>query len=183
MIAMDLIGHGQSGKPDIDYRLADHAAYFEAFMDELALEDVTLVLQDWGGGVGIDYAMSHEDNVRGIAFFNAITTPEEWHDLRRPIYNLYAELRDSESGPELIQEENIFIETLLPAFSGRPLSEAELDAYRVGFETPADRAPILSWVREIPIDGDPADVQARLADNYSALQASDVPLLLSLIHI
>ena len=67
-IAVDLIGMGRSDKPDIDYRFFDHLKYLEAFIEALGLENVTLVLHDWGGGLGTSYARRHPDNVRGMPF-------------------------------------------------------------------------------------------------------------------
>jgi pimeloyl-ACP methyl ester carboxylesterase len=53
-VAVDLIGMGRSGKPAIGYRFADHAAYLEAFADQLGLRDVTVVGHDWGAVLGLD---------------------------------------------------------------------------------------------------------------------------------
>ena len=51
-IALDLIGMGRSDKPDIEYRFFDHARYVEGFIEALGLTDLTLVMHDWGSGLG-----------------------------------------------------------------------------------------------------------------------------------
>lgn len=72
VIAVDLIGMGKSGKPDIPYRFEDHVRYFDAFVAALELQDYVLVLHDWGGGIGLDHAMRNQTNIRGVAFFEAV---------------------------------------------------------------------------------------------------------------
>ena len=51
-LAPDLIGMGDSGKPDIAYRFADHARYLDAWFDALGLAEVVIVGHDWGGALG-----------------------------------------------------------------------------------------------------------------------------------
>ena len=52
-IAPDLIGMGKSDKPDLEYRFLDHAKYLEGFIDKLGLENITLVIHDWGSALGL----------------------------------------------------------------------------------------------------------------------------------
>ncbi|MEM6928345.1 MAG: haloalkane dehalogenase [Myxococcota bacterium] len=177
ILAPDLIGMGDSGKPEIPYRFADHVRYFDAFVEALQLEDVTLVLHDWGGGIGFDHAMRHQDNIRGIVFFEAVVRPSTWATTPQPARALFKRLR-SDGADELLIDDNYFVEKLLPAFSGRTLSEAEMTAYRAPFTDVASRRPARVWPQEIPIDGEPADNQARMSKTYEALRASDMPLLL-----
>lgn len=178
IIAVDLIGMGKSEKPDIAYRFEDHAAYLEGFIEELGLEDMILVLHDWGGGLGLDYAARHPENIRGIAFMEAVMKPMSLSEADFGARYIFSRLRDPEDNHELLIEGNFFVETLLPMMTGRRLSEEEMDAYRAPFMTPRDRLPVAQWPLEIPLDGEPARNVRRIGANYDWLKAADVPILL-----
>ena len=77
-LAPDLIGMGQSGKPDIAYSFADHARYLDEWFDALELETVVLVGHDWGGALAFDWAARHPQRVGGIVFLESIVKPMEW---------------------------------------------------------------------------------------------------------
>ncbi len=177
VIAVDLIGMGASGKPDIDYRFADHVRYFDAFIEAMELEDIVFVLHDWGGGVGFDHAMRNQQNVRGVAFFEAVVTPFSWEAMSPPERYLFRQLR-GESGERLMMQDNYFVERLIPAMSGRKLTDEEMAAYRAPYLEVADRKPTRVWPQEVPLDNDPSDNHARIAATYEKLKASDVPLLM-----
>ena len=177
VIAVDLIGMGKSDRPDLDYRFADHAAYLEGFVEALALEDVTLVLHDWGGGLGLDYFARHPDNVARIALMEAVVKPFRWADANAVEQYLFGRLREPADGQALLGEQNLFVESLLPMMAGRAMSEAEMARYREPYPTVASRKPVVQWPREIPFDGLPADNAERIGANYAALRASDVPVL------
>ena len=70
-IAPDLLGFGLSDKPhDWSYLPAEHAAHLDAFLESLDLHDVTLVIGDWGGPIGISYALGHPDRIHSIVVSN-----------------------------------------------------------------------------------------------------------------
>ncbi len=79
-IALDLIGMGKSDKPDIEYRFFDHSKYVEGFIEALGLRNITFVIHDWGSALGFHYASRHEENVKGLAFMEAIVRPLTWDD-------------------------------------------------------------------------------------------------------
>ncbi len=178
VIAPDLIGMGQSGKPDIAYSLADHIRYVDAFISRLDLHDITLVLHGPGGAIGLDYLARQPENVRGVAFAEALVRPLSYDDFDPFSRYLFQQMRDPQNGPDLILAQNYFVERLIPMLAGRWFSKTEMQAYRRPFLSPIDRRPILAWVRELPIDGHPSHSHDRIARNYRALQRSDVPLLL-----
>lgn len=162
-IAPDLIGMGDSDKLDADepdrYRFRCHRRYLDAALEALDIGDrVTLVLHDWGSALGFDWACRHPDRVAGIAYMEALVRPitwDEWPAASRPLF----EALRSDAGEGLIRDKNVFIERILPASVIRTLTEAEMDAYRAPFSEPGDhRQPTLAWPRELPIDGEPADV-------------------------
>jgi haloalkane dehalogenase len=74
-LAPDLIGMGESGKPDIAYRFADHARYLNAWFDAVAPSEVVIVGHDWGGALGMDWAARHPSRVRGIAVIETFLCP------------------------------------------------------------------------------------------------------------
>jgi haloalkane dehalogenase len=182
LIACDLIGMGGSGKlspsgPD-RYHYAEQRDYLFALWDELDLGDrVVLVLHDWGSALGFDWANQHRDRVQGIAYMEAITTPLQWSDVPPEKQHTFRGLR-SPAGEELILEQNAFVEAVLPGSVLRGLSDAEMNHYRRPFRNAGEgRRPTLSWPRDLPIGGEPADVVAVVEAYNSWLAESDVPKL------
>jgi haloalkane dehalogenase len=177
-LAPDLVGMGQSAaSPGGTYRFQDHARYLDAWFDALGLrENVTLVLHDWGSALGFYWASRHPERVRAIAYMEAILFPREWHDLPQARAQFFRDLR-SDKGEQMILDENFFIERLLPRLVMRPLTEPEMNAYRRPFPTRASRLPMLVWPRELPIDGEPADVVAIVKGYGQWLLESPVPKL------
>ena len=178
-IAPDLIGMGGSdklpGTGDARYRFVEHRRYLDALLDQLGVADhVTLVVHDWGSGLGFDWANRHRDAVTGIAYMEAIVQPVTWEDWPEDARGIFEAMR-SDAGEQLVLEKNVFVERILPASILRDLSEAEHDVYRTPFAAPGeDRRPTLTWPREIPIDGEPADVHAIVADYADWLSQSPV---------
>lgn len=177
VIALDLIGMGKSDRPDLDYRFPDHARYFSGFMEEMELEDVALVLHDWGGGVGLDYAAQNSSNVRAIAVMEAVVKPMRWEMADLPTRYLFGRLRDPEDGYKIAAVNNYFVERILPMMSGRDFTDEEMSVYRSPYPTIESRKLIAQWPREIPFDDGPEDNVKRISANYEWLKNSDVPVL------
>jgi haloalkane dehalogenase len=177
-IAPDLIGMGKSEKPDIGYRFVDHAEYVEGFIETLGLRKITLVIHDWGSGLGFHYAMRNEKNIKGLAFMEAILRTATWDDFPRDFKMGFKLFRTPVIGWFLIVGMNIFVEKILPKAIVRNLTEVEMDHYREPFKRLRDRKPVWRWPNEIPIDGKPGDV-SRIVQNYAEkLQGSELPKLL-----
>ena len=134
VIAVDLIGMGKSDKPSIGYTFSDHTNYLEGFINQLRLKHFTLVLHDWGGALGIDYAMNNQENIRGIVLIEALMKPMSWDSANIVERYLFRKFRDPEDGHELIAVENYFVRKMLPMMAGRELSEAEMNAYRTKYQ-------------------------------------------------
>ncbi len=177
-IAVDLIGMGRSEKPDIGYRFFDHARYLEAFIEALDLRDVTLVLHDWGSALGFHYARRHENNVRAIAFTEAILAPARWRDFRGGFKAAFKVFRAPFVGGLVISGMNVFVKRVLPQTVVRTLTPGEMAHYLEPYPTFASRKAVRQWPREIPIDGHPADVHAAVAAYNSWLQRTELPKLL-----
>ncbi len=181
-IAPDLIGMGDSEKladsgPD-SYTFVEHREYLHALLAELGVnENVTLVIHDWGSALGFDWANHNRDAVKGIAYMEAIVQPVSWSDWPKAATEVFQGFR-SPKGEEMVLEQNLFIEGVLPTSIIRKLSDEEMNAYRKPFANPGeDRRPTLTWPRQIPIDGEPANV-VELVDSYGKwLSTADVPKL------
>lgn len=178
-IAPDLIGMGRSDKPDLDYRFIDHSRYVEGFIEALGLQRITLVLHDWGSALGFHYARTHDDNIRAMAFLEAILMPiESWSRMPEKFQRIFKQFRTPEVGWELIVEQNFFVERILPASIVRQLSAEEMDYYREPYRETASRKPLWRWPNEIPIEGQPRDV-VEIVSLYSQwLQQTAIPKLL-----
>ena len=177
-VAMDLIGMGKSDKPDIEYRFVDHAQYVDGFIDALGLEQLTFVVHDWGSALGFHYARRNSANVKGIAFMEAIVRPLSWKDWPDSGRSLFQQFRTPEVGWDLIVNKNIFVEKVLPASIQRVLTRTEMERYREPFLDPNSRRPVWRWPNEIPIDREPADVHAAVAEYSKWFEHSDIPKLL-----
>lgn len=180
-IAVDLIGMGGSGKPDISYSFADHSRYLEAFIAALGLERVTLVGHDWGAALAWDFAERNPAKVAGLAFMEGVLPPA----FPLPDTSAIGEagaaleaLRTSGVGEEMVLAENMFVEQMLPGFVNRPLGEAAMQAYRAPFPAPEDRRPTLKWPRELPIAGEPAQNVALMQRIAAFMAEPDMPVLL-----
>ncbi len=177
-IAPDLIGMGKSDKPDLDYRFFDHANYVEGFIKKLDLSNLTLVIHDWGSGLGFHYAMRHEDNIKGIAFMEAMVKPMKWEDLPSANRMGFRLFRTPGIGWLMISVMNMFVNQLVPQAIVRELSEEEMAYYRAPFKTVKSRKPVRQWPVEVPIDGKPSDVHETISNYSQKLQESELPKLL-----
>lgn len=179
-IAPDLIGYGQSGKPDIAYRFADQVRYLDTFIAALGLDRLVILAQDWGTALAFHHASRRPQSMLGLAFMEFIRPFADWDSFhQRPqARELFKAFRTPGQGEKLILEDNIFIERILPGSVLRQLAPEEMEAYRQAFPTSASRRPILSLPRELPIAGEPADVFAISTADHAALRASTYPKLL-----
>jgi haloalkane dehalogenase len=179
LLAPDLIGMGDSGKPAIDYKLADHVRYLDAWFDALNLDRVILVGHDWGGVLAFDWAARHPGRVAGLAFLETIVRPLAWAEFPEPAQPFFRSLRTPGAGEAMALEQNVFIEQALPATVLTGLAAADLAAYRKPYPTPQSRRPLLAWARSLPLAGEPQDVVARVEAYDQWLAASPgVPKLL-----
>jgi haloalkane dehalogenase len=178
-LAPDLVGMGASGKaPDGSYRFVDHARYLDAWFEALDLKrDVAMVVHDWGSALGFHWANRHREAVKGIAYMEAIVAPLTWADWPGKAREIFQAMR-STAGEEIVLRKNLFVESILPASVIRKLGDAEMVAYRRPFLEPGEsRRPMLTWPRQIPIDGEPADVTAIVNEYAAWLAASSIPKL------
>lgn len=177
-VAPDLIGMGKSDKPDIPYRFSDHSRYVNGFIEALGLKNLTLVVHDWGSGLGFHYAANHAHNVKAVAFMEAIVRPSRWDDFPPDFKTGFKMFRAPGIGWLMISVANLFVKKLLPEAIHRSLTPEEMQIYAEPYPTVSSRLPVRRWPCEIPIDGTPKDVHDEVAQYSEWLQTTEIPKLL-----
>jgi len=184
LVAPDLIGMGDSDKLDNSgperYTFIEHSKYLYGLFEKLDLNNVTLVIHDWGSALGFNWAALNPEKVKSIVYMEAITGPiESWNDWPKQARNIFQSFR-SDSGEELILEKNFFVEGVFASDVGvyRKLEKEELDTYIKPFKEKGEsRRPTLTWPRQIPIEGEPEEV-IEIANNYAKfMNETQIPKL------
>jgi haloalkane dehalogenase len=156
------------------YRFITHREFIDGFIDAVIgpTDSITLVVHDWGSALGFDWANRHRERVRRIAYMEAIVRPitgwDEWSAAATPVFQGFR----SDKGEAMILDRNLFVERVLPGSVLRKLTEAEMTEYRRPFLAREDRWPTLTWPRQIPIAGEPAEVVA-IVEAYSQWMAQN----------
>lgn len=172
-LAPDYVGMGNSGAaPNSSYRFVDHQRYLDAWFEALGLtKNVILVVHDWGSALGFSWAQRFPERVRAVVYMEGIVRPfrswEEWPEVTRAFF----QAQRTSAGEDLILEKNLFIEYLLPL---RGISAEAMEIYRRHYRNPGPtRQPMLTWTRELPIEGQPEDV-VRIVESYAQWLASSL---------
>ena len=181
-IAVDLIGMGQSDKPDISYTFEDQYRYFSAFVDALDVKQVTLVGHDWGATLAWEYARRHPGRVRKLAFMEGVLPPAfpvpSFESMGEEMGNMFRTFKDPVKGLKLVVQDNMFIEKVLPGFVNRTLGEEAMRNYRAPFVKEKDRKPVLAWPRQVPIAGEPESTLNVLNAIGKFMGETNMPVLL-----
>jgi haloalkane dehalogenase len=177
-IAPDLIGFGQSGKPAIEYRFADHVRYLDAFLSAAGISSAFVIAQDWGSALAFHLAARRPEFIRGLAFMEFIRPMPTWEDFHAAGRETFQKFRTPGIGEQMIREENVFVEQVLPGGTIRKLTNEEMAVYRAPFSTPESRVPTWRFPNELPIAGEPADVYSMIEHAHLALSRSSYPKLL-----
>ena len=182
VIAPDLIGQGASEKLPVSqgadrYSFEVAFDYLDGLLREIgADQNITLVIHDWGSGLGFHWARLNPEAVKGIAYMEAIVMPMTWEDWPESARGIFQGFR-SVKGEDLVLQRNMFVEAVLPSSIQRDLTEEEMNAYRAPFDTPEHRQPTLNWPRQIPISGEPVHM-VELVDAYATFMTNtDIPKL------
>src|SRR5262245_6418534 len=177
-VAPDLIGFGQSGKPEIEYRFFDHVRYLDAFLDKVGISSAYVVAHDWGTALAFHLAARRPEFVRALAFMEFIRPMPTWDDFHPAAVETFKKSRTPGVGERMILHENAFVEAVLPGAIARKLTEDEMAAYRAPFPTPDSRRPTWRFPNDLPIAGEPADVYSVMEEAHRALAQSSYPKLL-----
>lgn len=181
-IAPDLIGMGKSDKPNIKYTFEDHYEYLEKFIEKLGLKNITLVIHDWGSGLGFHYANTHRDNIKGIVFMEAIYKTLTWSDMPKGMGKIFRVLRAPFFGWLIISVANMFVKKMIPDMIERKLTPEEFEYYKSAYPTIASRKPVRVWPQEIPIDGKPKRTHDKIQAYGSWLTKTNIPKLCFYAH-
>lgn len=177
-IAPDLIGFGQSGKPHIEYRFADHVRYLDAYLAKAEISSAFVIAHDWGSALAFHLAARRPEFIRGLAFMEFIWPMPTWEDFHPDGRETFQKFRTPGIGEEMILQHNVFIEQVLPGAIIRKLTDEEMAIYRAPFSTPESRVPTWRFPNELPIAGQPADVYSAIEHAHVALLRSSYPKLL-----
>ena len=181
-IAPDLIGMGKSDKPDIAYTFEDHYDYLVKFIEKLRLKNITLVIHDWGSGLGFHYAKNHPNNIKGIAFMEALIKPMTWEDFPAKYKIIFRMIRAPFIGWLMLSVANMFLKKVLPDSMIRKLSKEEFDNYLKPYPTIASRKAVRGWPQQLPISGKPKHVYEIMVAYNKLLKGSDIPKLCLYAH-
>jgi haloalkane dehalogenase len=176
-IAPDLIGMGKSGKPNIDYGFQDSYDYLEAFIEKLELKNITLVLHDWGSGLGFHYANLNREKIKGIAFMEAMTKTFEFNHLTLDLQIAMKMMRAPVIGWLMVNVANVFIKKMIPDLVVRTLTKQEKEAYASPYPTIASRKPLRAWPKSVPFDGNPQVTFDAITSYLKWLTQTDIPKL------
>ena len=178
-IVPDHMGMGKSSIPADRslYRLKQHIANLEALLMHLNLVDITLILHDWGGPVGLGFATRHPERIKRLVLMNT------WAFAPWPggPFPRLLEIIRSERGEAFVLRKNGYLE---PALIGttchsEKLTNTVLEAYRAPFPTPESRLAMLCWSRDIPVqETDPSYAEMkRIEDGLSQFNTKPVLLV------
>lgn len=176
-IAVDLIGMGKSDKPDIDYGFKDSYEYLEAFIEKMELKNITLVIHDWGSALGYNYAYRHQNNIKGIAFMEAMFKTFEYSQFPSDIRMAMKMMRSPITGWLMVKVANIFIKKLIPDMIVRKLSKHEKAVYAEPYPTISSRTPLLAWPQDVPIAGKPTFSYDTVTEYVKWLKVTEIPKL------
>ncbi len=176
-IAPDLIGMGKSDQPDITYGFHTTYDYLDGFIKKLGLKNVTLVLHDWGSGLGFHYANLNRDNIKAIAFMEAMYNAPTLFDMPASIKMALKMIRNPIFGPFMVQTVNMFIKKMLPDMILRDLTDEEKKYYAAPYPTRKSRKPLLAWPRDVPFGGKPKDIAQAVASWNEWLYVTEIPKL------
>lgn len=177
-IAPDLIGMGKSDKPDISYGFKDSYEYLEAFIEKMELKNITLILHDWGSGLGFHYANLHRENIKAIAFMEAMYDAPTLYDMPFAVKMGLKTLMNPVFGKFMGLNMNMFIKKMLPDMIIRKLSREELAHYAAPYPTRKSRIPLLRWPHDVPFaDGKPTDATDAVKSWAPWLASVEIPKL------
>jgi len=148
-IAPDLIGFGQSDKTNIPYSITDHIQSITSFIEKLNLKNIIMVLHGWGSIIGFDYAMRHQERIKGLVFYESYIRPVSDEDFSLPFEEQIYTLHEEETSKHPLQGTE-FIERILSEGMVRSLSEEEWQNYRKPFLKAHAEKPILQYLKELP---------------------------------
>lgn len=155
VIVPDHMGCGLSDKPqNYPYRLETHIENLENLVTSLKLDNITLIVHDWGGAIGMGFAMRHSDLIKRIVIMNSAAFSFNWIPLRIALCRI--PLLDD----ILIRKANAFVRTAQFMTTVKPMPDKIKLGYRLPYDSYAKRIAILRFVQDIPMA--PKDISFEL---------------------
>jgi haloalkane dehalogenase len=177
-VVPDHMGMGKYDTPlkPYPYQLHHHIDNLEALLLRLNLHDVTLVLHDWGGPVGLGVAIRQPQRIKRLALMNTWAFAP-WPGAPFP---RLVELIRSARGEKFVLEKNGYVEPALLGTTAHPehLTETVMAAYRAPFPTPESRRALLCWSRDIPVSPEDPSYAEMQRIERSLPQLAAIPILL-----
>lgn len=177
-VAPDLIGFGRSDKPNIEYSVFEHIQYIEKLIDTLKLKNITLIMHGWGSVIGLHYAMNHEDNCKGLVFYEGFLRTSNGHDLSLPYQEQLIELQNQSHTDHLAMPAAAFVDKIILQNVMRQLTDEEMAQYREPFLQAGSSKPILQYLKELPKNNHHSEVDKLIADYSNKLAQSALPKLI-----
>lgn len=177
-IAIDLIGFGKSGKPNIEYSFEDHIEYVNQFIEKLNLKNIILILHDWGGAIGFNYAATHSENIKGIVFMETFCMPMDWNNMDFLTRWIFKKFRNEKTGQVMNGKYNLFLKLILPMSINRKLNKFEKVKYLEPFISLESRKPIIKFPKELPFINDKTKNEHVVLNYYEWLKTTPIPKLL-----
>jgi haloalkane dehalogenase len=173
-IALDYPGFGLStAAPGYHYTPREHSDVLESFVDILGLGDLRLMVQDWGGPIGLGMAGRRPELIHSLVVGNTFA----WPARRSRGMTTFSRIVGSRLARRLIKSRNALVRWLIPAGINRTLTDAEMMAYTGPFPTPATRLPTWIFANQIRASEDYlSEVEAglsRLADKPTLIVWGD----------
>lgn len=182
VIAVDLIGMGFSGKPDINYTYGDHFSYLSGFVKALGLRNITIAGHDWGAALAWDYARQNAGNVKAIAFMEGVLPPvfpqPSFESMGKEMGSMFQAMKTPGKGEEMIITNHMFVEGILPQMMARNMGVVAHEAYRAPYTRMESRKPLLAWPREVPVAGQPEETVNLMKNIASYMTSTNKPVLL-----
>lgn len=176
-IAPDLIGFGQSGKPDIDYTIADHLRYMTKFIEALNLKKITFVLHGWGSIIGLSYAMQHESQCKGLVIYEGYLRPVDHTNISLPYHEQMLSLQEQQEVIDVVANGAQFVDMILPQGLMQTLPKQDMSVYRDPFLPSGAGKPLYQYLKELP-GGQDNQVNQMIAEYSKRLTQSSLPKLL-----
>ena len=152
LIAPDHLGCGLSDKPDdgaYEYTLSRRVEDFSKLMDDLELNDISLVVHDWGGMIGLAWASQHPERIKRLVILN--TAAFHLPKTKSFPWQLWM-VRDTPLGPLMVRGLNAFARGATHlACTRKRLSKEVRDAYCAPYDSWSDRIATLRFVQDIPL--------------------------------
>jgi haloalkane dehalogenase len=174
-IAPDLIGMGQSDKPNIQYSIFDHIRYINTFIESLGLKNITLIMHGWGSIIGLNYAMNHEKNCKGLVLYEAYLRTLDGEYLSLPYQEQLYELQENHF--DIVANGAHFVDQVLPQLVLRALTQDEMNRYRKPFEGEGSGKPLQQYVQEI-LPNNSEKLNQLINDYSEKLRKSKLPKLM-----